>query len=200
MQHISNSHSVYRNRHLFPYNALIKVNLTHGVPAERSVYWIYYPKSDSAPEHLRKIADVFVYCGRAIDSSNQKFNSNQVLHIAKDSLEQLGFVVEAGSSKVLVPVLFGKNGQVEKSFHADGFNRETKTVLEVEAGRAVDNNQFLKDLFEACMMHDVEYLVIVVRRIYRKRGDFETVIKYFDTLYASRRLNLPLKGIMIIGY
>jgi hypothetical protein len=45
-------------------------------------------------------------------------------------LEQLGFVVEDGSSKVLVLVLFGRNGKVEKSIHADGFNQETKTVLE----------------------------------------------------------------------
>ncbi len=170
------------------------------MPPERLVNWIYFPKSDNAPEHLRKVAGVFIYCEAAIDSSNKKLKSNEVMSIAKENLEQLGFVVEAGSSKVLVPVLFGRNGEVEKSFYADGFNRETKTVLEIEAGRAVDNNQFLKDLFEACMMHDVEYLVIAVRRIYRKRGDFETVIKYFDTLYASRRLHLPLKGIMIIGY
>jgi len=30
--------------------------------------------------------------------------------------------------------------------------------LEVEAGRAYTNYQFLKDLFQACMMHDVQYL------------------------------------------
>lgn len=186
--------------HQIQWKALIKAGLFHVVPIERSVYWIYYPKSDSAPEHLRKIADIFVYHGAIIDSSKKTLSSNEVLHIVKGSLEELGFMVEAGSSKVLVPVLFGKNGQVEKSFHADGFDHKTKTVLEIEAGRAVDNNQFLKDLFEACMMHDVEYLIIAVRRIYRKREDFETVIRYFDTLYASRRLILPLKGIMIIGY
>jgi hypothetical protein len=115
-------------------------------------------------------------------------------------LKDLGFSVEMGSAKVSVPVLFGRNGKIEKSFNADAYSVKHRTVLEIEAGRAVDNNQFLKDLFEACMMHDVEYLIIAVRKTYRKRNDFDQVTRFFDTLYASRRLELPLKGIMIIGY
>ncbi|AEW21273.1 hypothetical protein BFO_0629 [Tannerella forsythia 92A2] len=49
-------------------------------------------------------------------------------------------------------------------------------------------------------MSDVDYLVIAVRNIYRKNQDFEKVISFFNTLYASGRLILPLKGILIIGY
>ena len=60
--------------------------------------------------------------------------------------------------KVSVPVLFGRNGRVEKSFDVDAWHKEERFVLEVEAGRATINHQFLKDMFEACMMHDVEYL------------------------------------------
>jgi hypothetical protein len=48
-------------------------------------------------------------------------------------------------------------------------------VLEVEAARGVDNNQFLKDLFQACMMHDVQYLGIAVRNVYPQSPDFEKV-------------------------
>ncbi len=99
-----------------------------------------------------------------------------------------------------MPVLFGRNNQLEKSFQVNAFQKDTGTVLEVEAGRAVTNYQFLKDLFEACMMHDVSFLVIAVRIIYRKHPDFETVVTHFDTLYASGRLKLPLKGNLIIGY
>ena len=74
-------------------------------------------------------------------------------------------------------------------------------MLEVEAGRAFLNNQFLKDLFQACMMHNVEYLGIAVRMIYLdKNKDYEKVVQYFDTLYASNRLQLPLKGLLVIGY
>ena len=62
------------------------------------------------------------------------------------------------------------------------------------------NYQFLKDLFQACMMYEVDFLVIAVRKTYSKNQDFKTVITFFDTLYASGRLRLPLEGILIVGY
>jgi hypothetical protein len=70
----------------------------------------------------------------------------------------------------------------------------------VEAGRGVTNYQFLKDLFQACMMHEVSYLAIAVRNKYRNSHDYEKVQTFFETLYASQRLTLPLKGRLIIGY
>lgn len=100
-------------------------------------------------------------------------------------------------------MLFGENGSVEKSFDADAHDAQRRMVLEIEAGRAVANNQFLKDLFQACMMHDVEYLGIAVRQVYEGGGalkDYERVVTFIDTLYASRRLSLPLAGIVVIGY
>lgn len=63
----------------------------------------------------------------------------------------------------------------------------------IEAGRGVVNNQFLKDFFQACMMHDVRFPGIAVRNRYKANRDFDRVIAFFDTLYASRRLSLPLK-------
>jgi hypothetical protein len=111
--------------------------------------------------------------------------------------------VETGKKrdmKICVPVLFGKNGRVEKSFDADAYHAEQGFVVEVEAGRGVVNNQFLKDFFQACMMHDVWYLGIAIRNVYRGSRNYERVISFFDTLYASRRLSLPLKGVLILGY
>ena len=102
--------------------------------------------------------------------------------------------------KISVPVLFGLNGKPEKYFEADGYSFINKTVIEVEAGRAVTNYQFLKDLFQACMMYDVDYLIIAVRQTYSGNKDFEKVINFIDTLYTSGRLSLPLNGILIIGY
>ncbi|MGI0010294.1 MAG: hypothetical protein ACREAE_02710 [Nitrosopumilaceae archaeon] len=72
-----------------------------------------------------------------------------------------------------MPVLFGRNGRLEKYFEADAFNKITKTVMEIESGRGVMNNQFLKDLFQACMMHDTDYFVIAVRKKYLSMNDFE---------------------------
>jgi hypothetical protein len=99
-----------------------------------------------------------------------------------------------------VPVLFGLNGRQEKSFEADAYYESKGTVIEVEAGPAVTNNQFLKDLFQACMMHNVEHLAIAVRNIYLKSNDFERVVRFFDTLYVSDRIELPLSGVLIVGY
>lgn len=50
------------------------------------------------------------------------------------------------------------------------------------------------------MMQDVDYLATAVCNRYGQLDDFEAVIRFFETLYASRRLMLPLKGVLIIGY
>ena len=128
-------------------------------------------------------------------------------------LVKLGFKVETGkteAARIDVPVLFGENNSIDKKFYADALSKDGRIVLEVEAGRAVINYQFLKDIFEACMMVEVDYLVIAVLNKYdykakggktRTNFDYQTVKDSFlETLYVSNRLRLPLKGILLIGY
>lgn len=96
-----------------------------------------------------------------MDASDH-LRSNDVLALVRPHLEEIGFRVETGKKleeKIDVPVLFGENNTVDKSFFADAISGDGKIVIEVEAGRALANNQFLKDIFQACMMFDVEYLV-----------------------------------------
>lgn len=165
--------------------------------------WQFFPKSRIIPEHLQNVLDVFELNEVWINSDAHNYSSNEVLEKVRVGLEKLYFLVEKGkksNDKIKVPVLFGQNGKLEKYFDADGYNKQSKTVIEVEAGRAVTNYQFLKDLFQACMMYEVDYLIIAVRRNYRGNPDFQNVITFFETLYASGRLQLPLKGILIIGY
>ena len=50
------------------------------------------------------------------------------------------------------------------------------------------------------MMHGVTHLGIAVRNIYHKSNDFERAHRFFETLYASNRLTLPLEGILLVGY
>lgn len=168
------------------------------------INWQFFPKSVACPKHLIDVVDCFVSCCDKIDSTRHKLPSDEVLAIVRPKLEQIEYQVESSkkkADKISVPVLFGRNGKLEKYFDADGFNKVTRTVIEVEAGRAVTNYQFLKDLFQACMMHDVDYLIIVVRNIYaEKNKDFDIVCTFLDTLHASDRLQLPLLGIMVIGY
>lgn len=167
------------------------------------INWQLFPKSNAIPDHLLQVVEVFRDAEPKIGSSSKKLSSDDVLAKVADGLEVCGYRVERskrGPDKIRVPVLFGRNGKLEKAFDADGYNKDTRTVIEVEAGRGVLNNQFLKDLFQACMMHDVDNLVIAVRNTYQKVEDFEVVTTFFETLYASGRLQLPLRNILVIGY
>ncbi len=160
------------------------------------VTWIYFPKSSQAPDLALEVVKAFK-CAPGIDSAAQTNDSNFALKAVAPGLRSAGFVVESGKKveqKIRVPVLFGRDGKTEKSFDADAYHEQAGFVIEVEAGRAVVNNQFLKDLFEACMMHNVNYLAIAVRNSYLGGNDFEKVTRFFETLYASSRLQLPLKG------
>ena len=163
---------------------------------------IFYTDKE-IPQHLQKVIDVFNKNSLKIDSEglNVDLSSNEVLDIVRNDLENISYIVE-GSFQHKDKIVFKIETKYhdELQFHADAYQISSKTIIEVEAGRAVVNYQFLKDLFQACMMYDVDYLVIAVRNNYSGNPDFQNVITFFDTLYASGRLQLPLKGILIVGY
>jgi hypothetical protein len=165
-----------------------------------TIRWQYFPKSRQCPTFLVAVATLFTLREESITSNLHKLRSNDVLAVLEPGLIELGYLVEGMSGKLKVPVLFGANGHVEKGFEADAVNYDTGTVIEVEAGRAYVNNQFLKDLFQACMMPMIKHLVIAVRNDYRGADDYSNVLKFIDTLYASGRLDLPLEGLLVIGY
>ena len=169
--------------------------------------WAYFPRSSKPTQLAIRVVDVFEAAHGTFTSASHTLKSNEALAMVAAGLKACGFTVEVGkklAEKVRVPVLYGNNGRVDKAFEADAHHIAERFVVEVEAGRAVSNNQFLKDLFQACMMDEVEYLAIAVRNVYEagnaKSQDFDTVVRFFDTLYASDRLRLPLKGILVIGY
>ena len=169
-----------------------------------------FPRSRGVDADLEAIIDVF----KKVDenkSQGMQLHSNEMLSLVRPGLESLGFSVETGKGKdekIPVPVLFGENNVIDKSFYADAQSKDGKIVIEVEAGRAVFNNQFLKDIFQACMMFEVEHLVIAVLNEYHyKKGgeehvsnDFQSVRTFLETLYISNRLHLPLKSVLLIGY
>ncbi|MGE8562117.1 MAG: hypothetical protein ACN6NJ_14445 [Acinetobacter sp.] len=163
----------------------------------------YFPGSEPTTQKLLNVVSVFYQYANAINSHTNSLKSNDVLLTIVDGLEDIGFKVEKtklAEDKIPVPVLFGYNNQPSKSFLADAIHFNERIVIEVEAGRAVVNNQFLKDIFQASMMVDIEYLVLAVRNTYRGSDDFQKVYNFLDTLYTSQRVKLPLKGILVIGY
>ncbi len=167
------------------------------------IRWMFFPKSTPAPPVARDVVRVFEEAEPKITSSSKELGSNEVLAIVRGGLERAGFQVEVGkkaTEKIRVPVLFGENGGVDKAFDADAWHRDKKMVLEIEAGRALVNNQVLKDLLQACLMNDVDYCGVAVRIVYSGSKDFDLVVRFLETLYASNRLHLPLKGVLVVGY
>ena len=171
----------------------------------------FFPRSQGVTSEIKRIIDCFNRIEPLLEEEDIHRVSNDVLALVRPHLESIGFSVETGKGKedkIDVPVLFGENNAVDKSFYADALSADGKIVIEVEAGRAVRNNQFLKDIFQACMMFEVEYLVIAVLNEYKFMSsgkqivgkDYQEVKTFLETLYVSNRLRLPLKGILLIGY
>ena len=174
-----------------------------------TIDWHYFPRGAAVPEHLKQTVVAFENSAQEIATPEHQLSSNEVLEKVADFLEELDYKVERGKTrlqKIHRPVLYGLDGSVEKAFEVDAWQESTGTIIEVEAGRAVINHQFLKDFFEACVIQDARYLVIAVCKAYKPASrknpsnDFEIVSNFMDALYTSKRLKVPLEGILIIGY
>ncbi len=162
-----------------------------------------FPRSVGLTPQLRQIIHCFESVYDDIKSPENTLSSDGVLAHLRSHLETIGYRVETGKTKgakIPVPVLFGLNNHIDKSFDADAVSGDGQIVLEVEAGQAVVNFKFLKDIFQACLMRDVLFLVMGVRNSYRGHDDFQVVHTFLETLYISNRLLLPLHGIVLIGY
>jgi hypothetical protein len=168
-----------------------------------AIRWQHFPRSTPPSALSRQIITVFESRLGLITSSEHKHGSDHVLSLLADGLREIGFEVERGKKKddqIAIPVLFGENGRVEKSFSADGYHPQMRYMLEVEAGRGVTNYQFLKDLFQACACENVDALGIALRNDYRGSDDFARACAFIDAVFSSRRFTLPLREVLIIGY
>ncbi len=165
--------------------------------------WQLFPRNLKPTEDMYQVIACINKNYLSKDSSKNQLSSNEVLSLLSQDIEKLGYDVECGKTrkdKIEIPVLYGTNGGFDKFFCADAYSPTNRIVIEVEAGRAYTNNQFLKDLFQACVMDNVDYLILVVRKTYNKHPDFEKIYAFLETLYVTNKLILPLKGILLIGY
>jgi hypothetical protein len=200
------------------------------------INYSFYPKGKpTLPPHLQVVVNVFNKHLSSINSTtvNKRPNmlsSNKVLAILTKDLRSNGYRIETSKkagNRITFHVPLGKaikrfdvdgcfpdpqpgkgikDSDMDKLFTCTGIRPHT--ILEVEAGRGVANNQFLKDLFEASVIDGIDYLIIAVRNEYipSKKSktvshDYAIVKDYLDALYQSRMKNkMPLKGILLIGY
>jgi hypothetical protein len=154
------------------------------------------------------VVKVFSAARSTIDSvKHQGVSSNAALAAVAPRLTKLGFRVEsgkAGAQKITRPVLFGEQGKPIVSYDVDGFHAKHRVVLEVEAGRGAANNADYRDLVRASLMVDADYLILAMMLEYRAgktvTRSYSQTLNRLDAIYASDRLKLPLKGVLLLGY
>jgi hypothetical protein len=147
-----------------------------------------------------------------IDSSLvQGLKSDGVLSEICTGLIQLGYEVEHGKKavdKIDRPVLFGDEGVPRVRYEVDAWLDDPGVVVEIEAGRGWMGNAFYRDLVRASLIVGANYLVIGMmdHYIYNSGGkkmashDYESARDQLDAVFASGRMKLPFKGILLIGY
>ena len=183
---------------------------------KKTIAWSYFPKTDPIPKELEEIIGVFEKnfqeintvkdeekITKGVKDIKDRLQSDDILKIVEKDFLDLNFKIETDkkkSNKIRVPVLFGHQGKTAQAFEVDGWHEENKVVLEIERGRAFANNQFLKDIFEVSVMVDVDYLVLAVSNLYKGSNDFEKICVWLETIYATNRIKLSLKGILLVGY
>ncbi len=171
-----------------------------------------FPKTKPPPMFVPAVVDVFEahYDQISTDKLAKGLTSDAVLSNVRDDLCGLGFAVESGKGQADLidrPVFFGENGEPELRYHIDGYHPQWRCGLEIEAGRGWMGNAVYRDLVQAMVMVDVDYLCLAVANTYRfKSGDRATVSKDYENtaavataLFGHARVQMPF-GLILIGY
>lgn len=172
----------------------------------------YFPRTTSPPDFITAVVEVFRgHLGRISTINLEKgLTSDEVLSVIRPELVNLGFDVEQGKrsdQKIHRPVFFGEGGEATLKYEVDGYHREWRCGLEVEAGRAWMGNAVYRDLIQAMVMVEVECLVLAVPIAYKYKSggktmtssDFQNTLRVAETLFGHSRLTMPY-DLAVIGY
>lgn len=174
--------------------------------------WKYYPSTDRAPAWSVDILSAFEGAQASLDSTaGRQVKSDEALAMLRPTLLDLGFQVEGGKShseKIRRPVLFGELGVEERAYEVDAFHTELGIAMEVEAGRGTQGNAIYRDLIQSSLLLDADYLVVCLLLDYKfKSGgrdshspDYAKARSVLDAIFASNRLKLPFRGVLLVGY
>lgn len=173
--------------------------------------WKYYPLNSRPPEWVGEVVNVVNRAELHISTfdAHTGLSSDAVLAQLRTGLENLGFEVESGKGarqKVRRTVLFGENGRPEVNYDIDAFNDYLGAAIEVEAGRGAANGADYRDIVRTALILDARFLILMQAFAYRSNPSAPPIHAYansraqLDAIYASRRLELPFEGILLIGY
>jgi hypothetical protein len=171
-----------------------------------------FPRTEPPPAFIPEIVAAFRLHEEAICtvSHPKGLTSDEVLRLLSPDLMRLGFAVELGKArgyKIERPVFFGENGVPALQYEIDAFHSGWNCGLEVEAGRAWLGNAVYRDLIQALVMVDLNYLVLAVPNGYRRKSlgrtvvskDYDSTCAVADALYGHSRMRMPY-GLGVIGY
>ena len=175
--------------------------------------WSYYPRNVRPPEWALRFVQVVAGSESHISTVDKKtgIDSDGVLQHISPGLITLGYDVESGKShaqKIFRPVLFGENGASRVQYEIDAFHDEFGIAVEVEAGRGAAGNADYRDIVRTSLILDAQYMALLMPQRYRTTsgGKEHTIPAYektngqLDAIYASQRLVLPFKGVLLVGY
>ena len=130
--------------------------------------------------------------------------------VLRDDLTALGFTVEGGKQKarkIQRPVFYGENGVPTLHYEIDAYQPEWRCGLEIEAGRGWMGNAVYRDLVQALVMVDVDYLILAVANTYRYTSsgrsavshDYDNARAVAQAIYGHTRVRMPY-GLLVLGY
>lgn len=175
--------------------------------------WRYFPSNSAAPEWVKPLVEVVSSAEPTISTETARtgLSSDEVLRVLAPGLTALGYHVEDGKGrlgKVRRPVLFGDNGVPTLTYEVDAAHPEHGIVVEIEAGRGARGNAEYRDLVRTSLILDANFLVLAQPLAYRfKSGAGEgtehaymNTVSLLEAIYASQRLSLPFRGLLLVGY
>lgn len=171
-----------------------------------------FPRTQPPSAFVFKVAKVFEDHIDEIGTLQPRkgLTSDEALAVLREDLVGLGFAVEAGkraSDKIKRPVFFGENSQPDLQYEVDAWHADWRAGLEVEAGRAWMGNAIYRDLIQALVMVEMDYLFLAVPQAYRyKTGgkeiaskDYDNTVSVAQALFGHTRISMPF-SLCVIGY
>lgn len=171
-----------------------------------------FPQTAPPPAFTDSVITLFQHHAHEISTValDKGLTSDEVLAALRPDLQALGFGVEGGkhkAEKIQRPVFFGENGTPTLRYEIDAYQPDWRCGMEVEAGRAWMGNAVYRDLIQASVMVNVDYLVLAVPIAYKYRSGGRRTISndYVNTrdlaraLYGHTRLTMPY-SLVLVGY
>ncbi len=168
-----------------------------------------FPRTAPPPPFVDEVVGAFRLHEKAIATQviDKHLKSDVVLGLVAPELVAMGFEIESGkakSQKIARPVFFGENGIPALRFEVDGYHPKWRCGLEVEAIRAIRGGAFYRDLIQAMVMVQLDFLIVALPNITTwgkggKSRSYEEAVRTADALYGHSRLHMPF-GLILIGY